>query len=105
MSLAPSPVLVTDDVVAIADVTWRSKATVEGRIRSIRVRPWGDVPTLEVVLVDHTGGIVLVFLARRQIAGLKLGTRLRVEGTVGSLDDRPSIMNPRYTILPALHDG
>ena len=58
------------------------------------------MPTLEVVLVDDTGGLDLVFLARRRIAGLALGARLRAEGTVGSRDRRPMILNPSYTILP-----
>jgi RecG-like helicase len=87
-------------VTKIADAVWREPVCVEGRIRSLRVRPWGDNPTLEVVLVDDTGGITLVFLARRSIAGLKLGTHLRAEGTVGSLDNRPAILNPSYTIQP-----
>jgi len=95
------PGAAADEVIAIADAVWRHHAVHEGRIRSLRVRPWGENPTLEVVLVDDTGGITLVFLARRRIAGLKLGTRLRVEGTVGSLDQRPAIINPRYTIQPA----
>ena len=90
----------TAGITNIIDAVWREPVTVEGRIRSLRVRPWGDNPTLEVVLVDETGGITLVFLARRQIAGLKLGTRLRAEGTVGSLDNRPAILNPSYTIQP-----
>ena len=86
-------------ITPIAQVAWRAPATVEGRIRSIRVRPRGDHPTLEVVLVDDTGGITLLFLARRKIAGFQLGLRLQAEGTVGSLDQRPAILNPRYTIL------
>jgi len=88
-------------VVPIAEAVWRSPAVVEGRVRSLRVRPWGDSPTLEVVLVDGSGGLTLVFLARRRLPGVQLGTLLRAEGTVGSLDHTPAILNPRYTILPA----
>jgi len=91
-----APALVT----TIHEAVWREPVVVEGRIRSLRVRPWGDNPTLEVVLVDETGGIVLVFLARRRIAGLRLGTLVRAEGVVGSHERKPVLINPRYTILP-----
>jgi len=90
----------TVEATPISAVTWRANAVVEGRIRSVRIRPWGESPTLEVTLVDDTGGIALLFLARQRIAGFRLGLRLRAEGTVGSLDSRPAIINPRYTILP-----
>jgi len=56
-------------VIPIAEAQFRERVKVRGRVRSLRVRPWADSPTLEVVLVDETGGITVVFLARRRIGG------------------------------------
>jgi RecG-like helicase len=88
----------SDDSIPIGDVQYRCRANVRGRIRSVRVRPWGDNPTLECVLVDETGGITLVFLARRQLAGIRPGTMLRAEGMVGAHQRRLAILNPVYEL-------
>jgi RecG-like helicase len=86
------------DVIDIADVEQRKRARVRGRVRSLRVRPWADSPTLEIVLVDGTGGITVVFLARRQIAGVRPGTVMTVEGVVGAHERRLAILNPLYEL-------
>ena len=93
------PANLTEETVPIAEVRWRERARVAGRVRSLRVRPWGDAPTLECVLVDDTGGLVVVFLGRRKVAGIRPGTRLVVEGTVGSRDGHPAIVNPEYDFV------
>ena len=84
----------------IADVEYRKRARVHGRVRSLRVRPWADSPTLEVVLVDDTGGITVVFLARRHIAGIRPGTEMTVEGVVGAHERKLAILNPIYELSP-----
>ena len=92
----------TDDVVVpIADLQFRQRARVRGRVRSLRVRPWADSPTLEVVLVDDTGGITVVFLARRRLGGVRPGTVMSVEGMVGAHERRLAILNPEYELEPA----
>jgi len=93
----------TNGTIPIAEVRWRERARVAGRVRSLRVRPWGDAPTLECVLVDDTGGLVVVFLGRRKVAGIRPGTRLVVEGTVGSHGGHPAIVNPEYDFLDTIH--
>jgi hypothetical protein len=62
------------------------------------VRPWADSPTLEVVLVDDTAGITVVFLARRRIGGVRPGTVMSVEGMVGAHERRLAILNPEYEL-------
>jgi RecG-like helicase len=86
--------------ISIADVRYRERARVRGRVRSLRVRPWADSPTLEVVLVDETGGITVVFLARRRIGGIRPGAVMTVEGMVGSDQRRLAILNPEYELEP-----
>jgi RecG-like helicase len=88
----------TDPEIPIAQVSYRQRACIRGRVRSLRVRPWGDNPTLEVVVVDDTGGLTLVFLARRHLAGVRPGTVLRAEGMVGAHQRRLAMLNPIYEL-------
>ena len=85
-----------DTVSPIGETRWRERARVSGRVRSVRVQPWSGVATLECVLRDDTGGIVLVFLGRREIAGIRPGVHLTAEGMVGEHDGRLAILNPVY---------
>ncbi len=71
----------------------------EGRVKSLRVQPWSGVATLEATLADDTGAIQVVFLGRRDIAGLKAGKRLRVEGVVAQHHGRLALLNPSYRLL------
>ena len=91
------------DTVPVADVEWRSRARVAGRVRSLRVQPWAGVPTLEGTLVDDTGGISVVFLGRRYVPGIRPGTKMVIEGMVGDHAGRLAILNPDYRLL-AVHE-
>lgn len=97
----PDPVWVVDvpGTTRIADATWRRKVRIAGRVRSIRIAPQHDAPTLELVLVDGSGALSVVFLGRRSLAGVEPGTRMLVEGTVGIHKTRLAIMNPSYQLL------
>jgi RecG-like helicase len=94
----PSPAF-PSDVIPVAEATWRSHVKVAGRIRSVRVQPRVGVPTIECTLVDDTGGITIVFLGRRKMAGITCGRRLVAEGTVGEHHGRLAILNPLYELL------
>lgn len=83
----------------IAEVSWRHPARFVGRVRSLRVQPWADVPTLECTLVDRSGGITVVFLGRRQVPGIRLGGHMIVEGVAGSHHGKLAVLNPTYTLL------
>lgn len=87
----------------ISQVAWRDEVSVEGRVRSMRITPWADVPSLECTLVDESGGLTLVFLGRRKIAGVHPGTVLRAEGTAGAHHGRLALMNPTYELLQTPH--
>lgn len=84
----------------IAEVVYRRRAQVGGRVRSIRVRPWGEVVTLEAVIADDTAAITVAFLGRRSIAGIGPGTSLTVEGMVGQRNEKLVILNPAYDLRP-----
>ena len=88
-----------DGPTAIANVRWRQRVTVEGRVRSLKVRPLADVPSLECVLTDGTGSISVVFHGRREIAGIGVGTVMRVNGTAIDHHGRLAVLNPLYTLI------
>lgn len=89
--------------VPIGDVRWRQRARVKGRIRSMRVQPWANVASLECVIVDETGGMVIVFLGRRTVAGLELGRWLHAEGVVGAHRGYLAMLNPEIDLVVEEH--
>jgi hypothetical protein len=87
------------DTTPIIQATWRRHVIVAGRVRSVRVAPMRDAPTLELILVDGTASISVIFLGRRRLAGVHVGTRMLVQGTVGVHKNRLAILNPVYRLL------
>lgn len=85
----------------VADVVPRQRATVCGTLRSVTLRPRAGVPALVAELYDGTGTLAVVWLGRRQIAGVEPGRRMRVEGMVTQTDGRPMLFNPRYELVPS----
>jgi hypothetical protein len=98
-AVAPAERPVPSDITPVAEAGWRQHVKVAGRIRTVRVQPRVGVPTLECTLVDDTGGITLVFLGRRKLAGITCGRHLVAEGTVGEHHGRLAILNPVYELL------
>lgn len=86
-------------VTPIGDVRWRTRARIRGKVRSMRVQPWADVASLECVVIDETGGVLLVFLGRRKVAGVELGRALVAEGMVGQSRGYLAILNPEIELL------
>jgi hypothetical protein len=84
----------------IVEVVYRRRAQVGGRVRSVRIRPWGEILTLEAVVADDTGAITIAFLGRRSIAGIVPGGWLTVEGMVGERNEKLVILNPAYDLRP-----
>jgi RecG-like helicase len=88
-----------EPIIPIGQVRWRDRAKVRGRVRSMRVQPWAGVATLECVIVDDTGGLVLVFLGRRRVPGIELGRHVIAWGMVGEHRGYLAILNPEIEIL------
>jgi len=100
-----SPEQVPEGATPIAEVQYRQRARVAGRVRSMRVQPWAGIATLECTLVDNTGGLLVVFLGRKAVAGIAPGTKLVVEGMVGDHGGRLAILNPGYRIIAGAEDA
>jgi hypothetical protein len=84
----------------IASLQWRTRARVAGRVKTIRVQPLSEVPTIECIVADDSGeAITFVFLGRRSIAGLRSGTHMVAEGMVGKHKGKLAMINPSYEVL------
>jgi hypothetical protein len=88
----------------IAQLTLRSPATVCGTLRSVTLRPRAGVPALEAELYDGSGCLSVIWLGRRQIAGVEPGRRIRVHGMVTESEGNRAVFNPRYELVPRNHD-
>lgn len=86
-------------VTPIGEVEWRTHARIRGTIRSMRIQPWADVASLECVVVDETGGILLVFLGRRKVAGIELGREIVAESMVGQSRGYLAMLSPDMELL------
>lgn len=87
-----------EDRTPIAELQFRQRARVAGKVYALRVQPWSGVAALELTLVDETGAVSIVFFGRRQIPGVTSGTKLVVEGVVGEHRGRMAMLNPAYEI-------
>jgi len=81
-----------------ADAPNRQVVDFAGVVRSVVLRPREGVPALEAELYDGTGRVTLVWLGRRQIAGIEPGRRMTVHGFLCDVDGTRTIYNPRYEL-------
>jgi RecG-like helicase len=81
--------------VRIADAPMRTRVRIAGVIRRLTVFPMQDNESLEAVVSDGTGDVIVRFMGRRAIGGLGLGTRVVVEGVLGESRGSIQMMNPR----------
>jgi RecG-like helicase len=80
----------------IAEAPRRSRAKVAGIVRRITVRPVEGYESLEALISDGTGEIEVVWMGRRSIPGLSLGTRVVVDGVIGELRGHGRMVNPTF---------
>ena len=84
--------------VRIGDAKPREKVKIAGVIRRLTVLPMQDNESLEVVVSDGTGEVLVQFMGRRAIRGLTLGTKVVVEGVLGQQHGRTVMLNPRLEL-------
>lgn len=82
----------------IARIRRQAPAVVSGTIRSAGTIIVGSGPAFHLTLVDGTGELDVLFLGRREISGLLPGSRVTVEGRVGTYHRKLALWNPRYKI-------
>jgi amino acid transporter len=94
-----------DGITPIVALTWRQRARIQGRVRSVRVTPLSGAPALAVEVWDSTGGITALFYGRRSIAGIAPGSKLELEGMVGEANGHLAMANPSYELLAGPPSG
>jgi hypothetical protein len=87
--------------VPVGDCRDRHDACVAGPIRSVRARIQSGSPSVEAEIYDGTGTVTLVFLGRKSIPGIEAGRSIKAMGMLMNRDNRTTIFNPRYELLPA----
>ena len=93
------------DTIRIGDAPMRGKVKIAGVIRRITVFPMQDHESLEAVVSDGTGQVTIVFMGRRGIGGLSLGTRVVVEGVLGEQRGAVRMINPRLGVQRLVDGG
>jgi amino acid transporter len=75
------------------------RATVEGRVRAVEIRPVERNSVLAVDVADSTGDLTALFYGRSHIPGIDCGARVRFRGPVGLRPEGPVMINPAYELL------
>ena len=86
--------------VPIAQAPLRKRVRLAGDVRKITFRPAEPFDEFEVLLFDGSGEIRVVFLGRRSIPGVDVGSRLMVEGVVGEADGERRMLDPEFELVP-----
>jgi amino acid transporter len=77
------------------------RATVEGRVRTVEIRPVERNSVLAIDIADSTGDLTALFYGRSHIPGIMCGVRVRFRGPVGLREQGPVMINPAYELLSA----
>ncbi|WP_427017233.1 hypothetical protein ACQCSX_00765 [Pseudarthrobacter sp. P1] len=98
---------------AICDLPVRGRAVCGGFIDSVTILPAAEAPQFSAIVTDRdeyaeagqrpepglNHRVRLIWLGRRRVPGIAVGTRVRFEGMVSVRDGLPTIFNPRYEII------
>ncbi len=83
----------------IGRLATRGRATVEGRVHAVEIRPVERNTVLACEIVDSTGELTAMFYGRSYIPGLDPGAKVRLTGQVGSRGRAIVMINPAYELL------
>jgi amino acid transporter len=75
------------------------RATVEGRVYAVEIRPVERNTVLAAEVADSTGQVTALFYGRSHIPGLDCGARVRLRGQVGMKDGSAIMINPAYELV------
>jgi len=89
------------EVRPMGTLTKPGRATVEGRVYAVEIRPVERNNVLAAEVADSTGQMTALFYGRSHIPGLECGSRVRFRGQVGMREGGPVMINPAYELLAA----
>ncbi len=83
----------------LGTLTGPGRATVEGRVYAVEIRPVERNTVLAAEIADSTGQLTALFYGRSHIPGLECGSRVRFRGQVGMREGGPVMINPAYELV------
>jgi amino acid transporter len=86
-------------VTPIGSVARNGRATVEGRVHSVEIRPVEHSCVLACLVADATGELTALFYGRTQIPGVQPGAMIQLRGRVGIKEAGAVMVNPAYELL------
>jgi amino acid transporter len=92
-------------VTPIGTLTGPGRATVEGRVHTVEIRPVEHNTVLACDVEDSTGQLTAMFYGRSNIPGVRPGVKVRLRGPVGIRNGRPVMINPAYELLAPGESG
>jgi hypothetical protein len=94
-----TPNAAANGVTSIAALEGARKATIEGRVSSVEIRPVENSCVFETTIADSTGSLTAMFYGRTHIPGFEPGVRVRLDGKVSMRGGGPAMINPAYELL------
>jgi hypothetical protein len=89
------------DAVRIADVQPRKHQRVAGVVQNIRIDPREGSGYVEATLIDGSGEMIVRWLGRRTMSGIRLGMGVIAEGIAGKTPQNElMLLNPEYQLVP-----
>jgi hypothetical protein len=86
-------------ITPIGSLTKPGRATVEGRIRVVEIKPVERNSVLACEISDGTGELTALFYGRSHIPGIVCSARVRFKGSVGIKNGHPVMINPAYELI------
>ncbi len=74
----------------------RERVRIAGTVRRLTVRPVEGFESLEALVSDGTGEVLVRWMGRHHIQGLGLGTRVVLEGVLGRDREGLRMVNPQF---------
>ncbi|MBV7363749.1 OB-fold nucleic acid binding domain-containing protein [Actinomycetaceae bacterium TAE3-ERU4] len=89
----------TQGTLPISQVKQRERVKLAGTVQSVTFSAPDATLSLRATLYDGSASLVLCWLGRQEIPGIRPGAQLLVTGMVTTLDGSYAIINPSYDIL------
>nr|WP_300141800.1 OB-fold nucleic acid binding domain-containing protein [Propionicimonas sp.] len=83
----------------ISEVRDRQWARLRGTITVLSMKPRNGTPWLEAEFDDGSGAVTLIWMGRREIAGIAAGRELTVSGRISYVDGQRRLYNPYYELI------
>jgi len=87
------------ETVRIAQAPSRTPVRLAVSVKRISLVPSEHHESLEALLTDGTGEVTGVWIGRRSIPGLQLGTRMIVKGVLDKATGTRRMVNPQYEFV------